>query len=298
MDIDKVNLKLLISISSFVLIISLLFSYINVRTPYQKPADVVLPPQETVTTQSNSNEIKSKGLEIENAPGANDISVSNSEPEIPIQDPVDKSSNFSDQVPLLGEQRRDNVETFITRADLPVELQHELDRTMEFYRQNGYLEVDESLVEYMDAPYNEVVEFDMNDPSLLFVTDNLENTALADMEYVGVIPDRDLAAPGAPVPEIRRVFKHEAGYLYLSEAGMNSSGALLQQEFVNKSVKGYPATQMTYCSPSERCVTTLTWLTADKRYELSLRGDIEALGEEKLESIANSLNLPPVPSQK
>ena len=166
------------------------------------------------------------------------------------------------------------------------------------YGREGHFGVDESYIEEMNAPYNEVESFRLDDPALVTAAESLEETLLADMEYIGIIPDRVSDADGAPVAGIRRVFKHEAGYVSLYEAGLRASEALLQKEFVNKSIKGYPATQLTYCAPSMRCVTQLSWLTNDKRYELALRGDIKELGEDELVKIANSLDLPPVPQEE
>jgi hypothetical protein len=78
----------------------------------------------------------------------------------------------------------------------------------------------------------------------------------------------------------------------LYEGDLKRSEALLQKEFVNQSIKDYPATQITYCAPSDRCVTQLVWLTENKRYELSLSGDLKEFGEDNFVAIANALDLP------
>jgi hypothetical protein len=181
------------------------------------------------------------------------------------------------------------------REDLPEAIQQEFDLVMEVYEQAGYFNAHESYIEKLYTPFNEVEAFELDDPALRIAADKLEDTLLADLVYVGVIADRISEQEAAPIPGIRRVFESEAGYVSLYEGDLRTSDALLQKELVNKSINGYPATQITYCAPSMRCVTRLSWLTNDKRYELALSGDITALGEDELVKIASSLNLPPPP---
>jgi hypothetical protein len=187
-----------------------------------------------------------------------------------------------------------NSETF-TREDLPEDMRQEFDLMMEDYKRMGYFKVDETYIEKINAPFNEVESFELNDPALRVTADKLEDTLLADLVYVGVIPDRISEQEGSPVPGIRRVFENEARYISLYEGDLRNSDALLQKELVNKSINGYPATQITYCAPSMRCVIQLSWLTNEKRYDLTLSGDVTVLGEDGLVKIASSLDLPPPP---
>lgn len=213
------------------------------------------------------------------------------------QTPIDTSDRFSDRLPALFTQRREKSRTFITRDDLPVRLQQKLDIVLANYKRNGYLDTDESYIEYMNVLENEITEVDFNDPMLMVKPENVDNTLLAEMDYVGAIPDRIPGTHDTPIPGIRRIYKSEAGSLSFYEADLTHSEALLQKEFVNTSVKGYPATQITSCAPSGRCITQLSWLTGDKRFELTLNGDIKAFGADKLTAIASSLELPPIPEE-
>jgi hypothetical protein len=217
------------------------------------------------------------------------------ESEIVLGDDIEPSSIFSGRIAFLAQQRRVNSETFFTREDLPENIRQEFDLAMENYERDGYFNTDESVIEKINAPFNEVEAFELDDPALMISAEKIENTLLADLAYVGVIPDRISEQEGAPVTGIRRVFESEAGYVALYEGDLRTSDALLQKELVNKSIKGYPATQIKYCAPSMRCVTQLSWLTNDKRYELTLSGDVTALDEDVLVKIASSLNLPPPP---
>jgi len=264
-----------------------------------------MPPQEPVAefpAAQTRDSSKPLDLEIDSRSSTEIVTTDETDPTVkPETQPeeiTDPSFAFSTRVFLLSQQRRMNSETFIAREDLPEDLRQQLDLALEEYRREGHFAVEESYIEEMNAPYNAVEPFRLDDPALVISAERLEETSLADMEYIGVIPDRVSDADDAPIPGIRRVFKHEAGYVSLYEADLKTSEALLQKEFVNKSIKGYPATQITYCAPSKRCVTELSWLTNDKRYELSLRGDIKDLGEDELVTIASSLDLPPVPQNE
>lgn len=275
----------------------MLFVYRYFSTPPKEPiaesaAAQTVKPDEPLDSNIDSEPPPKIATADEAAPSAKP------EPEPAPEEPIDPSFAFSNRVFLLSQQRRMNSETFITREDLPDDLRQQLDLALEEYKRKGHFSVEESYIEEMDAPYNAVEPFRLDDPALVISAEKLDESSLADMEYVGVIPDRISDADDAPVPGIRRVFKHEAGYVSLYEADLKTSEALLQKEFVNKSIKGYPATQITYCAPSMRCVTELSWLTNDKRYELSLRGDIKELGEDELVTIASSLDLPPVPQNE
>ena len=209
--------------------------------------------------------------------------------------PVDIDTKFSHHLSDLFDQRRQDSATFITRDDLPLELQQQFDQVMESYKRNGYIETDEAYIEHTRAIYNQIVPLDPDDLANTVELQAIENTPLSDLEYIGAIPDRDPENTDLPMHGIKRIYKHEEGYITLYEGNLKNSQALLQKEFVNESINGYPATQITYCAPSERCFTQLVFLTNDKRYELSFSGDIERLGSENLVSIAQSLDLEPPP---
>jgi hypothetical protein len=217
-------------------------------------------------------------------------------PSLDEEEPVDTNAKFSDRLPDLFDQRRQDSATFITRDDLPLELQQQFDQVMESYKRNGYLETDEAFIEHMHAIYNQIVPLDPEDLANTVELQSVENTPLSDMEYIGAIPDRDPENADLPIHGIKRIYKHEEGYITLYESNMKNSEALLQKEFVNESINGYPATQITYCSPSKRCFTQLVFLTNNKRYELSFSGDIGRLGSENLVSIAQSLDLESPPN--
>ena len=215
------------------------------------------------------------------------------EPPPLLPEPFDgKGDSYSKRLPKLFEQRRNNANTFITREDLPPELQQQLDTSLEYYKQNGYLQTNDIYVGQMNGLYNHISPIDLNDPALLIEVENIDNTPLAQLNYVGAIPDRIPDRDDLPIAGVRRVFQQGASYISLYEANLTTSEALLQKEFVNQSVKGYPATQMTYCGPSGGCVTTLSWLTNEKRYEMSLSGYTEANGDINLVTLANTLNIP------
>jgi len=272
----------------------MLLGYCYLFTPSREPAKS-LPPAHADEPSKTSDHKVDSGSVAEIATANEIVPAAETEPETGPEEVTESSPVLSSRIFLLSQQRRLNSETFITRDDLPEDLRRELDMALGEYRREGHFGVDESYIEDMNAPYNAVESFRLDDPALMIVAENLEETSLADMEYIGIIPDRVSDADGAAVPGIRRVFKHEAGYLSLYEADLKASEALLQKELVNKSIKGYPATQITYCAPSMRCVTQLSWLTNDKRFELTWRGDISELGEDELVKIASSLDLPPVP---
>jgi hypothetical protein len=297
MDMQRILRAISIFVICFVLVggLFVLYRYLDTKSHEQvvdQPSS--LPAQEHSLNQSF--EQKRESASRAETETTSRITIAN-EPEQETEPRVgiDPTSNYSGRITFLAQQRRVNSETFFTREDLPEDIRQEFDLMMERYKRLGYFSAEESFIEKMNTPYNEVEAFELNDPALRVTADELDDTLLADLVYVGVIPDRISEQEGSPVPGIRRVFENEAGYISLYEGDLRNSDALLQKELVNKSINGYPATQISYCAPSMRCVSQLSWLTNDKRYDLTLSGDVTALGEDELVEIASSLDLPPPP---
>ena len=98
------------------------------------------------------------------------------------------------------------------------------------------------------------------------------------------------------ISSIKRVYSDEMGReISLYESSMVASKVVIIDEFVSDTINGYPATRMTFCSPSKRCFSQLKLIAKGKLYEITVAGDKEST-KDVLVDIASSLELPNIES--
>lgn len=192
----------------------------------------------------------------------------------------------------LQELRKKDPTTLLTIDEIPAEQQPIMKEWLSSIQEKGYIISSDAAFDYIELQHNQAGFVNLNDPSIIVSLQNTENTALSKFEYKGAILDQIADTEHLPVLGVKRLYiDPEGNEIILYEKFLADSGALLIKEFISDDVKGYPAMAMTLCTETQRCVSKITFMTQDKSYEISTKGDQDST-KEKLLEIALSLELP------
>ncbi|MCF6345830.1 MAG: hypothetical protein L3J00_05105 [Thiomicrorhabdus sp.] len=191
----------------------------------------------------------------------------------------------------LHKQRQNDPTTVLKISDLSEEEQAIQNTWLQTYKEKGFIEISELKLEQLELN-NELVEIaDLSSASVSIDLQHIDNTKFSNYEYIGAILDKD-ENNNNMADGVKRFYKSSDGEkISLYEKSVESTHAILTDEFVTEKIQGYPASRMTYCTENQRCVSEITLITANKQYKVSMKGD-ESTTKEALVEIVSSLELP------
>lgn len=211
--------------------------------------------------------------------------------------------NYMTHLLELQKQRTKDPRTLLKLKSLPEEDQIQLKEWLKTYKEQGYTNSAETAFDELELQESQSSFINLDDPSVPPGLQETENTAFAKYNYLGAVLDNRemLNTDSLHSTGIKRLYTDNNGNdISLHESPMNNSnsGAFLIDEFVSNKVHDYPVTITKSCTPSARCITKLTLMTTDKKYDISIKGDKDSKFEDYLLEMASSLDLPKLAKQQ
>ncbi len=218
--------------------------------------------------------------------------------------PLPERENSNDMALLLKlqQQRTKDPRILLKMSSIPEKEQLQLKEWLTKYKEQGYVNTNETAFDYIEQQETQASFINLNDPNINFNLQNIENTSLSEYKYLGGILDGagTSSAENASITGLQRLYIDDNGTaISLRESSLNNSnqGAIIIEDFVSNEIHGYPVTIMKSCTPSNRCSTKLTLMTSNKMYEISIKGDKLKKFDEHLLEMASSLDLPKLAEQ-
>lgn len=223
------------------------------------------------------------------------IDLSKQKAEIVLSNSLKEESpppEFITRLIQLQKQQLHESGALLKIEELPEANQIQLKNWLLSYQKQGYIESSEIALDAIELQNSQVSFVDLNSPSITVPLQKIEDTKLSEYKYLGVVSNETNGAHSSTISSIKRVFSDKMGReISLYESSMVSSKVVMIDEFVSETIKGYPATRMTYCTPSQRCFSQLKLIAKGKLYEITVAGD-KASTKDILVDIASSFELP------
>ncbi len=208
----------------------------------------------------------------------------------------DPLPEYIERLIQLQKQQLNDPNSLLKIEELPEENQIQLKNWLLSYQEKGYIESSEVAFDAMELQNSQTSFVDLNDPSIVVSLQEIEHTKLSKYKYLGVVSNEINDIINSSISSITRVYSDEKDRkISLYESSMDRIKVVIIDEFVSDTINGYPATRMTFCTPSRRCFSQLKLIAKGKLYEVTVLGDKEST-EDILVDIASSLELPSIES--